>query len=502
MLRTQVAPGVVRAQNRLLARAVHASTFLFALSTALGCSMQHKSHGPGKVVLPDGPEDETSPAAASHQGGAAGSAYLFDPEQLRTFELRLDEEDLAFLDADPKAEQYVPGELLFEGERIQVGIRYKGSTGSFFGCLAGGGFPPTGAKSCQKLSMKVKIDYGDPDAKFYGQKKLLFHAMNTDRSLMRERLGYGLFQEMGVSASRTVHVRLLINGQLSGLYLLVEEIDGRFTRSRFADGGHGNLYKEAWPASDDEARYRDALETNRDEDPSVDKMLAFASALREADDATLPDVLSHWMDTDYVARYVAVDRTIRHDDGPYHWYCQAADTTDNADWHRQERLGDSYCGNHNYYWYEDTRSDHLWLVPWDLDNALPTRPGFTFVASAWDDLSYDCSTPLPGILGTQMPATCDPLLRAFALSLRERVKSAMRELLAGPMEKRNASQKLARWSAQIAPVVAEASELYPREPSTTSWLNELMLLESALDRLRSEALPEPAADGAVNDESL
>jgi CotH kinase protein len=490
MLRTLVAPGLGRAQCRRWRRA---AGVLFSLSTALACT-QHKSHRPSEALLPDNPKDAIPSAPPGDDVRAQGSAYLFDPEQLRTFELRLNEEDLAFLDADPKAEEYVPGELSFEGQRLQVGIRYKGSTGSFFGCLSGGGFPPTGAKSCPKLSMKVKIDYGDPEAKFYGQKKLLFHAMNSDRSLLRERLGYGLFQEMGVSASRTVHVRLLINGQLSGLYLLVEEIDGRFTRSRFGDGGHGNLYKEVWPVGDDEARYRDALETNRDEDPSVDKMLAFAGALREADDETLPDVLARWMDTDYVARYVAVDRAIRHDDGPYHWYCQAAAITDNADWHRQARLGDSYCGNHNYYWYEGTRADRLWLIPWDLDNALPARPGFTFVQSAWDDLSYDCSTTLPGVLGTQMPVTCDPLLRAFALSLSAAIESALRELLAGPMSERTTSQKIARWSEQIAPIVAEASELYPREPTISSWLNELTLLQSALDRLRSEALPEPAAD--------
>jgi spore coat protein CotH len=194
-----------------------------------------------------GGDGRDASADVEEQASAQDADYLFDPETVRTFELRLDEDDLAFLDADPKAEQYVPGELYFEDQRVKpVGIRYKGSNGSFVGCLSNGGFPATGSKSCPKLSMKIKIDYGDPDAKFYGQKKLLFHAMNGDRSLMRERLGYGLFRELGVHASRTTHVRLLINGVFSGLYLLVEEIDGRFTRSRFADGGRGNLYKEAW----------------------------------------------------------------------------------------------------------------------------------------------------------------------------------------------------------------------------------------------------------------
>jgi hypothetical protein len=473
------------------------------LFTCAACQ-QHNSHraDPGKGAIVEGDrsrEDaETSDADEEERDEKrTDPEYLFDPEKLRTFELELDEEDLAFLDADPKAEEYVPGELVFEGRRVKpVGIRYKGSAGAFVGCLSNGGFPASGHKTCPKLSMKVKIDYADPEAKFYGQKKLLFHAMNLDRSLMRERLGYGAFREMDVHASRTTHVRLVINGEFAGLFLLVEEIDGRFTRGRFRDGGGGNLYKEVWPALDDESAYRDALETNRDEEPSVDKMLAFASALRAADDDTLPSVVADWMDQNYVARYVAVDRTIRNDDGPYHWYCQADTVTDNASWHRQHQVGDSWCGNHNYYWYEDSDADRLWPIPWDLDNAFPTRPGFTFVRSGWDDLSYDCETLLDGAFGRQLPVTCDPLQRAWALGLRRRIREAQRALVQGPLSQRSVAEKLERWTEQILPVVAEASALSPREPSVMAWLSEIAALEEGLERLRNEAVPPPPAETA------
>jgi hypothetical protein len=431
--------------------------------------------------------------------GDEDSDYLFDPDVLRTFELRLHEDDLAFLDADPKAEEYVPGEMVFEGKRVApVGIRYKGSTGSFVGCLSGG-FPPTGKKTCPKLGMKIKIDYGDPEAKFYGQKKLLFHAMNSDRSLMRERLGYGLYRELGVHAARAVHVQLLINGQFSGLYLLVEEIDGRFTRSRFADGGHGNLYKEAWPTLPDPALYLPALETNRDEDPVTDKMVAFARALHDADDESLPGVVEQWMDSDYAARFVAVDRTIRHDDGPYHWYCQTPNAS-SAAWHNQRPFGSSVCGNHNFFWYEDTGADRLWPVPWDLDNAMPNMLGFTTVQARWDDLSQSCERTIAGAFGQQMPATCDPLQRAWALGLRTKIRAAMQELTEGPMSEAAVSEKLGRWAQQIEPVVERASALYPREPTLEGWQRELELLQGTLERLRVEALPpdESASDAEAD----
>ncbi|HTU61525.1 MAG TPA: CotH kinase family protein, partial [Polyangiales bacterium] len=430
------------------------AALLLLLCFSVAACQQHKSHraGAGPALnMEETREDADVGAERSREEDQRRERrddpdYLFDPEELRTFELRLSEDDLAFLDDDPKAEQYVPGELHFEGRVVKpVGIRYKGSSGAFFGCLSNGGFPATGSKICPKLSMKVKIDYSDPDAKFHGQKKLMFHAMNLDRSLLRERLGYSVFRDMDVHASRTTHARLLINGQFVGLFLLVEEIDGRFTRERFGDGGKGNLYKEVWPIDDDADRYLNALESNRDEDPQVDKMLAFARDLREADDETLPQVVADWLDRDYTARFVAVDRTIRHDDGPYHWYCQANTVTDSAPWHRQHAIGDMNCGNHNYYWYEDSDADRFWPIPWDLDNAFPARPGFTFVRANWDDLSYDCQTPIDGgVFGRQLPAACDPLQRGWTLNLARRVQGAQKALVEGPLSRREVADKLDR----------------------------------------------------------
>ena len=67
------------------------------------------------------------------------SSYIFDQNQLHTFELRLPQASLDFLDADPMAEEYVEGELVFEGETVgPVGIRYKGSVGKWVGCVGEG----------------------------------------------------------------------------------------------------------------------------------------------------------------------------------------------------------------------------------------------------------------------------------------------------------------------------------------------------------------------------
>ena len=54
------------------------------------------------------------------------------------------------------------------------------------------------------------------------------------------------FSINGCCSSRSVHARLVINGELSGLYALTEQIDENFIRQNFDDTS-GNLYKEVWP---------------------------------------------------------------------------------------------------------------------------------------------------------------------------------------------------------------------------------------------------------------
>ena len=142
------------------------------------------------------------------------SDFIFDQNALHTFELILPNDSFEMLDSDPAAEVYVAGTLKFNGEVVSpVGIRYKGDIGAFVGAVSGKDWlHPSGHKTSTKLSMKVKIDWDDPDKTFYGLKKLQFHSQNLDPSQMHERLGYWLFREMGVVAPRSVHACLVING--------------------------------------------------------------------------------------------------------------------------------------------------------------------------------------------------------------------------------------------------------------------------------------------------
>lgn len=402
--------------------------------------------------------------------GDGDSDYIFDQSRLHTFELKLSEENLAKINSDPAAEEYVEGQLIFEGDTIgPVGIRYKGSIGAFVGCLSGFNWAnPSGSKRCTKLSMKIKVNWNGSDSRFYGLKKLQFHAMNLDDSQMHDRLGYWLFRQMDVKAPRCVHARLVINGEYNGLFALVEQIDGRFTRHNW-DDGKGNLYKEIWPLDSDgevqrESEFLAALKTNEDENPSVDLIKSFGEEAMNAEGDALKAVIAKWMDIDKIIAQAAVDRTIKHDDGPFHWYCNG-----------------NTCSPHNFYWYEETGAQKLHLVPWDLDNAFEniTNPNaVTNIRDDWGEISNNCQPVGGGIFGlSQLSAACDQIVKGWTL-YEEEYDQAKDQFKNGPFSAVSVDGKIQEWSAQIQDATAEASNKHSDAISSFTWTNALLKLQN------------------------
>ena len=422
------------------------------------CSVESTDEPPGQDAGP-----------AQGDGGVLEETadYVFDDDNLRTYELTVATADLDWLDSNILLEEYVPATLNFEGREIgQVGLRYKGGFGTLQSCL-----DAQGQKTCSKLSMKLKFNKYEPDLRFYGLKKLNFHSMNSDPSQMHDRLAYHLYRAMGVAAPRAVHARLVINGEFQGLFALIEQIDGRFSRDRFADGGKGNVYKEVWPIHTTAQPYLDALKTNEDENPDVSPMIRFATELQNATDATIESVLARWLDLDNIMAFLAVDRAIENWDGIVGFWCF-----------------NGGCGNHNFYWYGNERDDFLTLIPWDMDNTFDSPNFFLQLGQpVWDASPVDC-TPvevfdIPG-LGpiSRRGASCDPLIRWLGVTLRPGYLAATETLLDGPFAPANVTANLDKWEAQIADAVAEDGN----GRGTTLWLSELSAMRLAVTTLRAQ----------------
>ena len=440
---------------------------VLASVAALGCSEDAAVCPTGSSCA--GPGDAASDAArppATHPDGADPggvipeptdeAAYVFDQGALRTYNLIVAEDDLANINGNPAAEQWVTGLLEFEGKQYgPLGIRYKGSVGAFqLPCMGGTPGAPRGPKQ-GKCSVKIGFDHADENARFFGLKKLNFHSMNKDASMMRDRLGYSLFREMGLAAPRAVHARLLFNGRLEGLFALVEQVDGRFARSRFTEGGEGNAYKEIWPIHDDAATYVRALETNQSPTTSVAGMLRFKQAIESG-----PDAILDWLDRPYMLKYIAVDRVTINDDGAFHWWCTPGGQGNNP----------AGIGNHNYYWYEAVANNRFWLIPWDFDHTFDNST-FVRITPEWTAEGPCTCTTMFG----QLAPSCDRLIRHWG-SWRPDYELAVDAFLQGPFAANNVDAKLATWVSQIQSSVEENAGRNGA-PAASAWqtaVNDLM----------------------------
>ena len=434
---------------------------IFSILFIYGCPDKEEESIEKEFIVP------TIKPNGSEQYLNLSSDFIFDQNKLRTFELKLAEKDLEKIDSDPTAEQYIEGMLIFEGDTISpVGVRYKGSVGAWVGCVDGPNpFEPSGKKICTKLSMKVKINWKGRDERFYDLKKLQFHSQNLDPSLMHERLGYWLFKSMDVEAPRSVHARLVINGELSGLYALTEQIDGAFTDYHF-DDKDGNVYKEVWPLYMNGKPMNpqsliSALKTNEDENPSTAIMSGFGDKLSNAETGDVQNVISEYMDINKVLSLVVVDRTIRHDDGFLHWYCD-----------------EGGCSSHNFYWYEEPNNQKINLIPWDLDNAfeniMRNANPVTPIADEWGETQNNCR-PFPyGAFGLyQWSAACDRLIGGWAMH-NELYLELKEQFIQGPFSASNVNSLLTTWSEQIRPVVKEAQDKNAWDQLTVQkWENNL-----------------------------
>jgi spore coat protein CotH len=323
-----------------------------------------------------------------------------------TFDLVLPPEQWVTLQQNARDEEYVSAEACFEGRSIgTIGMRFKGSYGSLYGC-----FDERDQLICPRLSMKLDFDRYVEDQRFYGLKRLSFHAYRHDDSRMKERLAYDLYRAMGVVAPRAAWAVLRVNGESLGLYGMVEQLDGRFTNDRWPATPDGNLYKELWPTVTDPVAVAAALETN-EETGDVSPFLTFSETFTSANEEELLPTLAEFMDLDYLARYMAVDDAVASYDGvTYFW----TDGVSNS--------------NHNFYIYEEG-PEKYWLIPWDVESTFWINPDHA--APHWTQLPDDCSTTYPYWEGLASAPACDVFFRALNQD-QSRWRAASQELLDGP----------------------------------------------------------------------
>ncbi len=158
---------------------------------------------------------------------------------------------------------------------------------------------------------------------------------------MREVIAYDLLEEMGVATPKHSYVNFYVNGELFGLYLMVEAVDGEFIEDNFKNT-NGDLYKPDGVGSDlvwiddDIDSYSDINLQNNEETTDQGAFINFINQM----DYGSTDVI----DIDSLLRYMSVSVALSN--------------------------LDSYHGPlaHNYYLYEQDGVFNL--LPWDFNEAF------------------------------------------------------------------------------------------------------------------------------------
>lgn len=451
------------------------------LITVVSCSEGDKPT-PISSVIPSGDLPNIKPKGNENYL-KENSDYIYNQEKVKTFELLIRDKDLEKLNFDPVNQDYVEGALIFEGDTISpIGVRYKGTIGAFAGCLSNRDWTkPSGQKVCEKLSLQIKINWKNRKERFFDLNKLQFHSQNYDKSQLRERLAYWLFAEMGVPSPRSVHARLLINKKYSGLYGLTEEIDNRFAEYFYKEG-KGNIYKEVWPVkangeveSDD--AFINALKTN-EEEKDINLIKEFGQAIASSNASNNKDVVKKYMKISELVSYIVVDRAIRHDDGPFHWYC--TNETVNS------------CTNHNYYWFEDKKNRKMHLIPWDMDGTfehiIKNANENTSLADKWGETSNNC---LPFAKGSgnlkHRSAACEKLTEAW-VNFDQEYNTTKSYFQNNFVANDKIIFQLDKWAKQIEPYIIEADNIHNKDIMNVAnkKTTTLLIWQNATNTLRSQ----------------
>lgn len=171
----------------------------------------------------------TDPSTESVTGPSVDSEALFDEARLPEFYLTITAEARTSLAREPY--EYVEATLDFEGVTYgPIGLRTKGENS----------WRPFNQKSSLKFDFN-RYD-GGPD-RFYGLKGLTFQAMNEDYSMMHERVAYRIYRELGVPAVRAHHAIIYVNGELYGLFTMLDSVDDLLLERVMADPS-GSMWEQ------------------------------------------------------------------------------------------------------------------------------------------------------------------------------------------------------------------------------------------------------------------
>ena len=242
------------------------------------------------------------------------STVLYDTNALRTLFITFEnadwEEELAtFYGSDVD----VPATVVVDGKSYRdVGVHFRGNSSYRM--------VPQGSKH----SLNLSFDLVHEGQAVGGYRTLnLLNAMN-DPALVRTVL----FSEIArhyIAAPKVNYVRVVINGELWGIYVNVQQYNKDMVREFFAASGEGARWKV--PGSprgrggleylgEDPISYRNAYEIKtKDSDESWRGLMDLTRVLNQTPPDKLEDALAPTLDIDGALKFLALDVALANSDG-------------------------------------------------------------------------------------------------------------------------------------------------------------------------------------------
>ena len=161
---------------------------------------------------------------------------VYDDSQMAIIEITVDPENLIWIYENVESDSFHLATIHFQNGYIDeiidsVGFRLRGNT----------------SRNAQKKSFKLDFNHFISGRDFYDVEKINLNGEHNDPSIVRSKLCWDFYQEIGVPSTRASHTKVFINGEYYGLYISVEHIDDTFLNRNYEDDS-GNLWKCIWPA--------------------------------------------------------------------------------------------------------------------------------------------------------------------------------------------------------------------------------------------------------------
>lgn len=276
---------------------------------------------------------------------------FFDDSTLQEIRLVVNTQDWQTLKALADENTYYPADMTWKNVTVRnIGIRSRGS----------------GTRNGVKPGLRVDFNRYLTNQTFLDMKAVILDNGYSDPSTIRESVAMKMYAGVGLPAVREAHVRLYVNNEYVGVYIIVESVDRTFiTRLFGADEGNtefgGFLYEFKWLyywyfdyPGPDLATYAGLFRPQTRDTDAVSTLFspleAMIRTINQAPDDSFATSVGQYLDLQEFVKYLAVEQFT-------------------AEW-------DGFAGNwatNNFYFYRFRQNNITQIIPWDRDHA------FTFI---------------------------------------------------------------------------------------------------------------------------